>query len=217
VDGIFLSGGVADAVYESGAEDFAYGDIGVLLGRSIRRSRLCTEIPLQKGETIRATVIGAGNSTVSLSGSTIFYRGGVFPRKNLPVLRLTEEEEAGGLRGDEGPLAKKIRWFLAQHDTGELVLALAGLQNPGYGDLSALAGALARAAGSLPPAAPLLVVIERDMAKALGQLLSARLPGDRPLAVLDSIYMGDNAYIDLGLPLMDGIVAPVAIKTLIFG
>jgi ethanolamine utilization protein EutA len=55
------------------------------------------------------------------------------------------------------------------------------------------------------------------MAKALGQLLSARLPPERPLAVLDSIYMGDNAYIDLGQPLMDGIVVPVAVKTLIFG
>ena len=55
------------------------------------------------------------------------------------------------------------------------------------------------------------------MAKALGQLVAARLTGDRALAVLDSIRAEDQAYIDLGMPLMDGIVVPVVIKTLIFG
>jgi ethanolamine utilization protein EutA len=58
------------------------------------------------------------------------------------------------------------------------------------------------------------------MAKALGQLLSARfstVPGERALAVLDSISAGDHTFVDIGMPVMDGIVVPVVIKTLIFG
>jgi ethanolamine utilization protein EutA len=215
---VFLSGGVADAVYETAAETFAYGDIGVLLGRAVRRSAVCTGLRLLRGgETIRATVVGAGSYTVSLSGSTIYYRGPVFPRKNLPVLRLQAGEEGACYRGDDAPLIGKIRWFLSQQDTEFLAIALAGVRNPGYGELNAAAGVFARASAVLPPPAPLVILTERDMAKALGQLIAARLPGDRPLAVLDSIRAGDHAYIDLGMPLMDGIVVPVVIKTLIFG
>jgi ethanolamine utilization protein EutA len=217
-DGVFLSGGVADAVYETAAEPFAYGDIGVLLGRAVRQSGVCTGLRLLRGgETIRATVVGAGTYTVSLSGSTIYYRGAVFPRKNLPVLRLQAGEEGACYRGEEASLVEKIRWFLSQHDTECLAIALTGVRNPGYGELNAAAGVFARAAAILAPAAPLVILTERDMAKALGQLVSARLAGDRALAVLDSIRAGDHAYIDLGMPLMDGIVVPVVIKTLIFG
>jgi ethanolamine utilization protein EutA len=217
-DGVFFSGGVADAVYETGAGTFAYGDIGVLLGRAVRQSGLCTRLRLLRGgETIRATVVGAGTYTVRLSGSTIYYRGAVFPRKNLPVLRLRAGEEGACYQGEDAPLIERIRWFLSQHDTEFLAIALAGVRNPGYGELNAAAGVFARAAAVLAPAAPLVILTERDMAKALGQLVAARLSGDRALAVLDSIRAEDHVYIDLGMPLMDGMVVPVVIKTLIFG
>ncbi|MDR2257770.1 MAG: ethanolamine ammonia-lyase reactivating factor EutA [Treponema sp.] len=217
-DGVFISGGVADAVYGTSGEVFAYGDIGVLLGRALRQSALCTRLHLLRGgETIRATVVGAGSYMVRLSGSTIYYRGAVFPRKNLPVLRLRAGEEEACYRGEDAPLIEKIRWFLAQHDTEFLAIALTGIRNPGYSELNAAAGVFARAAAVLIPAAPLVILIEQDMAKALGQLIAARLSGDRALAALDSIRAADHAYIDLGMPLMDGMVAPVVIKTLIFG
>jgi ethanolamine utilization protein EutA len=48
-------------------------------------------------------------------------------------------------------------------------------------------------------------------------MISARLPAERPLAVLDSIRAGEHTYIDLGQPVMGGITVPVVIKTLIFG
>jgi ethanolamine utilization protein EutA len=217
-EGVFFSGGVADAVYEGSIPAFAYGDIGVLLGRAVRRSALCSRLrPLRGGETIRATVIGAGSYTVSLSGSTIFFRGKVFPRKNLPVLRLSVAEEDACYQGKGEPLAGHIAWFLAQYDTELPALAFAGIRNPGYGELNAAAGVLARTAGGLAPGLPLVILTERDMAKALGQLISVRLGEDRPLAVLDSIHAGDHSYIDLGMPLLGGIVVPVVIKTLIFG
>jgi ethanolamine utilization protein EutA len=215
-DASFLSGGVADAVYGGGEEPFAYGDIGVLLGRSIKRSAVCTGLPLRRGgETIRATVVGAGNYTVSLSGSTIFYRGPVFPRRNLPVLRLSPREEAACFKGDDGPLSERIRWFLAQHDAEELALAMTGRRNPGFEELGLLADVIVRAAAALPQSSPLVVITEEDMAKALGQFIASR--SGRPAAVLDSLRLKDHVYIDLGPPVMDGIAAPVVIKTLIFG
>jgi ethanolamine utilization protein EutA len=217
-DAVFLSGGVADLVYRAGDEIFAYGDIGVLLGRALRQSGICNALRLLRGgETIRATVVGAGSHTVSLSGSTVFYTEGVFPLRNLPVLRLTPEEEAASYRGEGEEVAGKIRWFLSQHDTDQLAIAMAGLRNPGYAELNAAAGVFARAAESvLPASSPLVIVTETDMAKALGQLTQSRLGKGRAAAVLDSIPAKDHTYLDIGMPLMGGIVVPVVIKTLIF-
>jgi len=218
---LFISGGVADFVYGPvpDAGVFAYGDIGVLLGRALRGSRLPREFPLVRGaETIRATVTGAGSYTVNLSGSTGFYRGAVFPRKNLPVLRLGEAAETALFQGNPAPLLERLAWFRSQEAEDFCALALTGIRNPGYTELKAAAEGLARAGETFPDAAPLVILLETDMAKALGQMVAARGEAEgRPLAVLDSLRPGDHSYIDLARPVMGGIAVPVVIKTLIFG
>lgn len=79
-----FSGGVADLIEADVQDDFAFGDLGVLLGRAIRRSRLWT-VPHRLGrETIRATVVGAGSYATELSGSTVYYRGIDFPLQPSP-------------------------------------------------------------------------------------------------------------------------------------
>lgn len=221
VRAIFFSGGVADGVYRGispGEDPIPYGDIGLLLGEAIREGRFCSAFRLEKGrETIRATVVGAGSYTTTLSGSTITYTTPeVFPLKNVPVLKLSLEEQEAGFGGEAGPIAERVRWFLRQSDSSYLVIALEGEADPSYPRLKALAGAAAQAAKELPPEAPLLLVVESDIAKALGQAVAARLEG-RPVVALDSIHVEQNDYMDLGRPLMDGLVVPVVVKTLIFG
>ncbi len=222
VRAIFFSGGVADGVYRGlagGDDPIPYGDIGLLLGEAIREGRLCTAFRLEKGkETIRATVVGAGSYTTTLSGSTITYTDpGVFPLKNIPVLKLSQEEQESAFQGEAGPVAERVKWFLSQSDSGAVVIALEGEGDPSYPRLKALAGALGQAAGVLPAGAPLLLVVERDIAKALGQAAAGVLAGGRPVVSLDSIHVEQNDYIDMGRPLMDGLVVPVVVKTLIFG
>ena len=85
-----FSGGVADLIDGKPRDPFAYGDLGVLLGRAIYQSPLCQGRFLRAKETIRATVIGAGSHATELSGSTIFYDRVRFPLKNLPVAALSE-------------------------------------------------------------------------------------------------------------------------------
>lgn len=217
---IFFSGGVADGVYQGDFphDPIPYGDIGLLLGRAIREGRLCTAFRLEKGrETIRATVVGAGSCTTTLSGSTITYTGNVFPQKNVPVLKLTAEEQESAFSGDAGPVSERVKWFLDQSDSPLLAIALDGEPDPSYQRLKNLAGSLAEVSKVLPPSSPLLLVVESDIAKALGQAAAARLSGSRPVAALDSIHVEQNDYMDMGRPLMDGLVVPVVVKTLIFG
>jgi len=93
---VSFSGGVADCIYAPPGDWKAYGDIGVLLGRAIAASPAFQGAGRFRGEeTIRATVVGAGSHSTELSGSTIYYRDIAFPLKNLPILKLTGEEERG--------------------------------------------------------------------------------------------------------------------------
>ena len=67
----------------------------------------------------------------------------------------------------------------------------------------------------LPPEKPLLIIIERDYAQALGQTVKGLMPS-RPLLVIDQVGLMQGDYIDIGTPLMDGRVVPLSIKTLVF-
>jgi ethanolamine utilization protein EutA len=67
----------------------------------------------------------------------------------------------------------------------------------------------------MPPAQPLVVIIERDYAQALGQTVKALAP-TRPLLVIDQVGLAEGDYIDVGAPLLDGRVVPLSVKTLIF-
>ena len=98
---VCFSGGVADCIYNSDREPLAYGDIGVHLGKAFRQGRLYSDFHLIKAkETIRATVVGAGTYTTSISGSTISYAEKILPIKNAPVLKLTNAEQQKLFEGD---------------------------------------------------------------------------------------------------------------------
>ena len=216
---ICFSGGVADCIYhQSGEDDLRYGDIGPILGRAIRENRYFKEQKwIQGGETIRATVVGAGTYTTNLSGSTIFYSEGIFPVKNVPALKLTKDEQWAVLGGDMQLLRDKVRWFLEQSDAPRMLLALQGLPDPDFATLKKLAGAIVDAMdGSLAPDEPIIVVVERDIAKALGIALQQTGCG-RKMASIDSVKIEEGDYVDIGRPLMDGLVVPVVVKTLLFG
>ena len=216
---IFFSGGVADSIYEEGKDFRKYGDIGVLLGRAIHNSKLCSSFSVVKpNETIRATVVGAGTYTTSISGSTIAYASELLPMKNIPVLKLTPKEENDCFMGNWSQSAERISWLKKQSSSERIVIAIDGKANPTYEELNTLARSFADIAEeTFKRDEPFLVVIKNDMAKSLGQVLNSLFAGERKMISLDSIQADDGDYLDLGKPLMDGLVLPVVVKTLIFG
>lgn len=213
-----FSGGVADFIYSEPTEYFRYGDIGEMLGEAVRGSRLFSVYRAVKPrETIRATVIGAGTWSTSVSGSTIDYSEGLFPLKNIPVLCLDSDAQEGCFAGSPGLLALSAQAFSSQLGGGVFAVALEGRRDPDYGELRLLADSLVSAlVPLLPHGAPLIVLIENDMAKALGLALRRKL-GGVPLISLDGVSAQNYNFIDIGAPLMDGLVVPVVVKTLIFG
>ncbi len=186
-----FSGGVADCI-ENDHPPLAFGDLGPILGRAIRESRLCQGSYRLGAETIRATVIGAGCHAAQLSGSTVFHRDITFPLKNIPVLALAEA----------GDLPSHIKQFDTQP-----VIALPGFPSPHYGDISRMAEQIVTAL----PDAPLHIALQADMAKALGHALALRTKA--PILCIDRVALEQGSYLDVGAPV--GAALPVVIKTLV--
>lgn len=219
VQAVFFSGGVADLIYHESADTRAYGDIGVLLGRAIRESRLFTDFQkMEPGETIRATVVGAGTYTTTISGSTITYSDDIFPLKNIPVIKLDEELQEACFAGETEPVIQRIQWVLGQNDEEHFILAMPGKRNPGYMEMKRAAASIRQIMDRVqPPGEPILLVIESDIAKAMGQMIRQQPDLKRQVVAIDSIHVEDGEYVDMGKPMMNGMVIPVVVKTLIFG
>ena len=219
VQAVFFSGGVADLIYHESADTWAYGDIGVLLGRAIRESRLFTDFQkMEPGETIRATVVGAGTYTTTISGSTITYSDDIFPLKNIPVIKLDEELQEACFAGETEPVIRRIQWVLGQNDEEHFILAMPGKRNPGYTEMKRAAASIRQIMDRVQPSGePILLVIESDIAKAMGQMIRQQPDLKRQVVAIDSIHVEDGEYVDMGKPMMNGMVIPVVVKTLIFG
>ncbi|MCB2296392.1 ethanolamine ammonia-lyase reactivating factor EutA [Clostridium tagluense] len=219
VEYITFSGGVADYVYKMDTEDmFKYGDIGVLLGVAISKSNLCTKLVLKRSiETIRATVVGAGSHTTNISGSTITYTEDKFPIKNLPILKLSEEEENSGYENMVKVIKEKLKWFTLENELQPVAIAIKGKLNPSFVEIQKLGETLmAGMEDILKSDFPTILVIENDIAKVLGQTLYRQLDFKKQVICIDTIKVENGDYIDIGKPLANGRVLPVIIKTLIF-
>lgn len=198
-----FSGGVADCI-DTRQEPFAFGDIGPVLGRKIRESRLCAGEYRLGEETIRATVIGAGCHSTQLSGSTVFCQNMELPIKNLPVIVLTGEMQ-------EQSAQELTQWLNRQkrrHD-GQCVIFLEGHAFRDYVQIRALGEKLAAV---LPDSA--IIAMEQDMAKALGQVMALNLPRNTPLMCMDGLFLQEENFLDVGAPV--GPAFPVVVKMLIF-
>lgn len=149
---------------------------------------------------------------MEVSGSTIHCREVVFPLKNLPVLRLTQGEETGDAETLAAAVERRLRRYADQEGLCQVALALTGEVSPPYRRVAELARGLRAgleplcAAGYFP-----VVVVERDMAKVLGQAM-----GGSPLLCLDGVSVREGDYLDIGAPVAGGSVLPVVVKTLAF-
>ena len=195
-DILTFSGGVAACMKEQ-KPDFVYGDIGVLLGKAVKaqaeKCGCCVAVP--PGDPIRATVIGAGQFSMEISGSTIEYADIRFPLKNLPCVCTLEQV------GSE-PCAICPTDFSA----------------PTFSSVSALAEKIMQSSGKLlEKKIPLIVITQADCAKALGLCLKSRLPKRYPFLCADGVACKRGDYIDIGAPVAGGRAVPVVVKTLVFG
>lgn len=221
IDVIMISGGVADYVYkesDAGLKDtIVYGDVGPLLGRMINRCFSSKGFVLiRPAETIRATVIGAGVQTLDVSGSTISVADDRLPMKNIPVMIPFTDS----IPADEEKVARIIGRiidnFYEKDDLENLAIALQGEQYFTFTDIREIAKGIVRGSEKLIQAKlPIIIVLEQDSGKVLGQTLKYLRP-DADIICIDQIKVDEGDYIDIGKSIAGGTVVPIVIKTLVF-
>lgn len=219
IEAISFSGGVADCITQDNlADPFKYGDIGLLLGQGIANSMLVREFEVVKSvETIRATVVGAGSHTADISGSTITYKKEILPIKNMPILKLSQQDESGQKAEIAEAIKQKMKWYQLENEFQTIALGIKGEKNPTFQRVLDYAEAIVEGLDLIiQKREPLVISVQEDMAKALGQCLFSVLPKDYPFVCIDSVKVENGDYIDIGMPVANGNVLPVVVKTLIF-
>ena len=213
-----ISGGVAEYIF--GREQADHGDIAALLAQEIvaqLKARIAIKL-VEPMEGIRATVIGASQFTVQVSGKTIYLPDhGLLPVRHVPVLHLGLDL-SGPIDPDQ--VAAALHENAARLDLApdaRLAIALRWQGEPEHARLLALASAIMRfAAPAGRRSEPLYLMIEGDVAASLGRLLHAELHLDGSLAAVDGVSLRELDFVDLGEVLEPAGVVPVVIKSLLF-
>ncbi len=222
IDGIMFSGGVAEYVYEREQRDF--GDMGIRLGRAIRKRINSGALPwplVPAGECIRATALGASEYSVQLSGNTSFISkpGTLLPRRNLQVVQPPFVCENVI---DPDALSQAIRTHFTNFDIAhdgdvEVALAFRWLGAPSYERISAFAEGLKRGmAERIARKQSIYVMLDGDVAQTMGAILREEKSVESELLVIDGVVLWDFDYIDLGRIRMPSNTVPVTIKSLVF-
>lgn len=221
VDAIMFSGGVAEHV--TGHERGDFGDLGLRLGLSLRLRIDAGELPapvVPAAQRIRATVLGASQYSVQLSGSTCTLDDAedLLPRRDVPVvsplLDLGVEVDPTTVAGS---IRDRVHMFNSETVGEDIVLALSWSGPPVYARIRALAeGIVIATAERLRRGLPLFIVLDGDVAKTLGTIIRNELGVEVPLIVLDGIALRELDYVDIGKRRWPSGTVPVTVKSLVF-
>ena len=219
-DAIVFSGGVSEYVY--GKETRSFADLGAPLGKALQGliNNGALPWPLAPArECIRATVMGASQHTVQVSGNTIYRsNGGLLPRKNLQVLRpsvdLSETIDSSALAR---AIAGHFQVFDLTEGEAEVALVFRWDGPPTATRIAAFCrGLMEGLSATVQNRRPVYLVFDRDLAGLVGNILKADFELKNDVLAIDGVTLHDFDFIDLGKALEPSGTVPVTIKSLVF-
>ena len=216
IDEYSFSGGVAELMY-GGLNNF--DDIGHLLADKIKLSALELSVPvIELPNKIRATVIGAGAYSLSISGCSGFRDDKVsFPIRNVPVIRVDVDQSQ--LSTDH--VISQINTSFQRFDLaeGDDIIALY-FKDPvrvSYPQMELFAKSIEAAlANTIKNNLPVILIFETDIACSVGNVIRRETQVKTNLLSLDELKLKEGDWIDIGEPLVGDQVFPVTVKSLVF-
>ena len=216
IDEYSFSGGVAELMY--GATN-NYGDIGHLLADKLNLNAAKLRAPvIESASKIRATVIGAGAYSVSISGCSGFMDENIsFPVRNVPVLRVDIERDKLSVEHVVSRVNMAYRRF--DFKEGEDVVALY-FEDPipaSYPKMELFSNAIESALpNSIRNKLPIILIFNTDIACGVGNVMRRETNLKTNLLSLDELSLSEGDWVDIGDPLLNGQVFPVTVKSLVF-
>ena len=216
IDEYVFSGGVSEFIY--GSKD-NFNDIGKILANKIqsKTSRLTSPVvePVNK---IRATVIGAGAYSLSISGSSGFMDDRfTFPIRNVPVLRVDVEESKLSFEHVVSEVNHAFRRFDLIEGQEIVALYFKDPVRVNYPSLELFAKSIETAlTNSIDQETPVILIFEKDIACSVGNVIRRETGLKNNLLSLDELSLNDGDWIDISEPLVGRQVFPVTVKSLVF-
>jgi ethanolamine utilization protein EutA len=214
-----FSGGVSEFIY--GNENKKFGDLGPLLAAEIRaRAKafcLRLEAPI---EGIRATVVGASQYTIQLSGSTIYVSPlDALPLRNVPVIAPALPLDADAI--DPSAVSHAIQTMLKRLDLGDgekpVALFVPWRGSATFQRLDAFChGAVGGLSDILARNHPMILAGDGDVGGLIGIHLREEMKLANPIVSIDGLELKEFDYIDIGAMLDSSGSVPVVIKSLLF-
>jgi ethanolamine utilization protein EutA len=220
IDAMTFSGGVAEYLY--GRERARFGDLGADLAHELRHALSHHSGPVvwDPGQGIRATVIGAAQFSVQISGNTIKISDpGSLPINNLPVIacdfHLHNEDVASQ------QVTAAVRRALGRSDIEEgsssVALAFPWQGDPVHRRLYAVAeGICAALPHTLAKGLALVLLIDGDIGMSLGRVIRYEAAPGANVIAIDGVQLKQFDYVDIGQIIEFTNVAPIIIKSLLF-
>ena len=219
IDAVTFSGGVSEYLY--GYEQTDFGDLGPLLAPAVlKRVEASGARIMESVENIRATVVGASQYTIQLSGTTIFVAPeDVLPLRNLPVIVPDFALEDDAI--DSTAIAASIGNALTRMDLSEgdkpVAVCFDWLGSASYQRIhNFLTGIMAGLSMLLDKGHPLVLVCQGDIGRVFGIHVAEELEIEGPVVSIDGIALEEFDFVDIGAPLEGSGAVPVVIKSLLF-
>ncbi len=213
-DQLCFSGGVAEYIH--GREGRRFGDLGPLLADAVAvRMRRWGPAMRFADEGIRATVIGASQYSVQLSGNTIFIEpASVLPLQNVPVI--VPDFDFGDDIGPEA-IAQAVTIALRRLSLDATTQPVAvGYRWQGPATFARLDAFCAGLAPLLVPGVPLVLVGQGDVGGLVGIHCRAERHMAQPVVSIDGVIVREFDFIDIGEILQVSGGVPVVVKSLVF-
>ena len=209
---VTFTGGVSEYVF--GRETRTFGDIAQPLAARIVSALSATGKLMDPGQGIRATVIGASQFTVQLSGKTIHLSPRArLPVRNVPVvfpeLRLDRRFDAASVAAAVAHALRKLE----REKGAPVAIGIRWHGEPYYQRLRELAAGIAQAA---PADAPLILMVDRDVGRLLGHILEHEVGVAAGVISIDGVQLRSLDFVDIGELIEPSEVVPVVIKSLLF-
>jgi ethanolamine utilization protein EutA len=219
-DAVIFSGGVGEYIY--GKETNSFGDLGAPLGKALQNliNNGAFASPLAPArECIRATVMGAAQHTIQVSGNTIYRSNDeLLPRKNLQVLRppvnLTDTIDPSALAQS---ILRHFQAFDLKEGEAEVALVFRWDGPPAASRIATFCrGLMEGLPNTIRSSRPIYLVFDRDLAGLVGTILKSDFELENDVLAIDGVSLHDFDFIDLGKPLEPSGTVPVTIKSLVF-
>jgi ethanolamine utilization protein EutA len=219
VDAVSFSGGVSEFIYGYAKKNF--GDLGPYLAAAIRARVDAWGVKLHEPvEGIRATVIGASQYTIQVSGATIFVSPEeILPQRNVPVIApvLPNEEEEIDPKAICDAVQGALKRLELLESLNPVALCFSWEGSATFKRLNDFCeGVLAGFKPLIEQGHPVVLVSEGDVGGLLGIHCKEELKLTSPIISIDGVELKEFDYVDIGAMLPASGAVPVVIKSLVF-